>query len=214
MAITIDGTAHNNSAGATTLTATLTTTQPNDLICVYITTNTSAPVTSVTSAHVTFTRKLANATSGQIELWSGVASAALTSEVITVNQTTSNFITVDAFGLNGVDTTTIWYGAGVTSNATPSDPLTISTTNASDIIIAGFRMATVASGAGAGAGFTILNSADYQTIEYDIVSVTQSGLSIALAAGNGAGDSNGSAAIAIKAAPTGPQPIGWAESEF
>jgi hypothetical protein len=198
MALALDGSVHGNSGGASSLAVSLTTTNTNDIICVVVLTN-GGPVTSVSSTHVTFTQKstaTANAGNQTIELWVGTASVILTAESITINTTTSAFLTIDAFGISGANTSSPYDGSPVIHSGFIADPLTISTTNANDIVLGMYRQNSQSTPT-QGTGWTKISGADFQLCEYQIFTSTQSGLSVTI--GTGASDSNAGIAVAIEA---------------
>ena len=177
MALSLDGSAHINSSNSASLGVALTTSNSNDIICVVATVN-GAPVTSVTASGLTFTKRAnAGTTSAfQIELWTAVATSPLTALTITTTQTSSAFITVDVFGISGADTSTIFdANAALPSEVSSGNP-SISTDTA-DTFCLGCMRGTGGSPV-AGAGWTAISAADYQVTEYQIVSSTQSGLSV------------------------------------
>lgn len=199
MALSLDGSGHN-AVSAATVNVALTTANTNDIICVVATTN-GGPVTSVTATGLTFALKALDppASATDIELWYAVAAATFSGN-ITINTTSSAFLAGDAFGVSGADTATIWDGAAVTGNP---DPLSISTTNANTFILGAFRGGTASPTSGA--GWTQISGADFQLTEYQVVSSTQSGLSVTQT--TGAGGANGGIAIAIKQAGSAPAAV-------
>lgn len=207
MALALDGSAHNNSGGASSLGASLTTTNTNDIIIAVATVN-GGPVTSVSGGGLTWAKKASGTSDGGssqfLELWYAVAAGTLSGTTITVNQTSSSYITIDVFAISGADTATIWDGAAVTGSGAGCDPLSISTTNANAFIIGAYRENS-ASNPTEGAGFTKISGADFQLAEYKVVSSTQSGLSVTQ--GTGAGTANAGIAVAvIQAAGAAPPP--------
>jgi hypothetical protein len=196
-ALALDGSAHGNSNNALTATATLTTTHSGDVIIVVVQAN-SAPLTGVSGASLgAFTHRTSEGGSQDIEEWYAIASGALTSEVITATQSASNFLTIDAFGISGANTSSPYDGTAVVG---ASDPLHISTTHANTFIFGGFKMNSTASPT-AGAGWTGLSGANYQLSEYQIVSSTQTSLAVSLT--TGAGDIQAGLADAVVQASAG-----------
>lgn len=166
--------------------------------------NSDVTVTGITGGSLTWTRRASqdNGSNTRIELWSAPATGAVSSEIYAVNFSgSSSFATADVFAFSGQDTS----GTPFDSNASvpaksATDPVSISTDNADDVIVACFRESSTANPT-EGSGFTKISGADYLLTEYKIVAATQSSLSCAQ--GTGAGDSNGCIADALKAAAGG-----------
>lgn len=152
MALALDGHATNsNTLGGTSLTVTLTTTVSSDVICVAaaVLSGGSSTVSSITSTHTTGWAArgdtgVLGANNLDVTLWIGKATAKLTSEVITVNFSSSaNIIMLSAFGFSGADTTTIVDGnASFPTLSSGSDTGTgnaagnnFSTSNANDALL-------------------------------------------------------------------------------
>jgi hypothetical protein len=144
---TIDGSpvSNGNVSSATTLSTSsgLTTTLTNDvvIVAVQVITTGTATSTAVTSPHLTFTKYAEIDHAGgfsQLELWWAPAPALLSSEVITVTVGTAAYLDIIAFAVNGCSLTSPWDPNGslpAMSAAGPSS-LTISTSNANDMILA------------------------------------------------------------------------------
>jgi hypothetical protein len=164
----------------------------------------SATIASISGGGLTWTKRISNAAANPIELWTAQAVSALSSMVATITYSGSpSFESHDIFAFSGQDTSTKWdSNASVPGSldVSPADPILVSTSNANDVIIACFRMASVASPT-AGTGFTLISGADFLGSEYKIVSATQTNLSCGL--GTGVGDSNGSVVDALMAASAG-----------
>jgi hypothetical protein len=196
MALGIDGTNHASVNPGTSLNATITTTLPNDIICVCCQTN-GGPLTGVSSTALgafTFGGRGGGAPFYQ-EFWYAVSSGTLSADTVTVNATSNAYIVFDVFAISGANTSTPLDGSVVTGSTAP---LSITTTNANDIIVGSFRMSTGSDAVGA--GFTIISAAsnlDYILTEYQIVSATQTGLSVGI---NTNANSNGAVAFAIQQA--------------
>src|SRR5882672_843414 len=200
MALSLDGSAHATTGGGATLAPSLSTTGTNRLIFVVAEMNGGPGVSVSDTAGLTWARQAqvyAGFFDQYLELWWAVAPAQLTSDTITITQTSSQFMTVDVFAVAGGDTASPFDGAAVTGTV---DPLSITTTNANDFILGAFREALTPSPT-AGAGWTQISGADYQLTEYQIVSTTQAGLSVSQT--DGAGTANGGIAQAIKASSGG-----------
>lgn len=187
MALALDGTAHANSTTFTSVTATLTTANANDLIIAIVTSNpATGNVVSIASAHTTgwTLRKKQAVAGGNIEEWVGKASSALTSEVITFTMGASiTFTTIDVFGVSGADTTIIWDSNGALPDFGTNTLRSITTSNTNDFLIGAYRFGGTATPT-QGAGWTKISGANFQLVEYQIVSATQSGLSVTIGTGN------------------------------
>ena len=195
MALALDGSVHGNSSSASSLVVSLTTGAGN-VVLVAVTSNAGDP-TSVASANgETFTK---HATSGgqSVSLWSCVTSSAWSSNNITVTLGSSAYVTVDAAGISGADTSNIFDDNASIPDTGAGDPRTVSTDLADTMVIGAFRMLST-SGPTAGSGFTQISGAHFQLFEYKIVSAAQSSLSVTL--GTGAGNSNGGVATAVRQA--------------
>lgn len=204
----IDGTpVHKNvTSGSSTTLPGLTTASAGDLICVVCTIN-NTYVTSVTSANVTFSKRVdqlvsngicsSSPTNSCLSFWSGVASGALAGEIITVTLNASTgFMTCDAFAIQnqaGFDTNVALPTVGNLGSNVPI--ATISTSNANDMLLGLYRMSTTASPA-AGTGWTAISGADYQLVEYQKVTATQTNATAPL--GGGASDESAGIGDAVK----------------
>lgn len=182
MALALDGSAHGNSGSASSQAVTLTTALAG-IIYVVILTN-GGPITGVSdTAGLTYALRASASAGGSnvIETWYAVSAGAHTSNVITATTTSANFITVEAFGVSGCDTSTIWdahAGIPVTAGgAAPVTPLSISTSTADDFIIGVMREANTASPI-EDTGWTKISGADYSLSEYKIVSSVQTALAV------------------------------------
>lgn len=193
MALALEGTpVHNNaSSGSSIVTGAFTTTQAAEVV-IAITIN-SVTISSITGGGLTFAKRTSNAAG--IEEWAAPAAAALSGVQFTINFSgATGFVTTDTFAVSGQDTATVFdANAAVPANGT-ADPGSISTSNANDFILGAFRFAATAAPT-QGAGYTKISGADFQLSEYQIVSATQSGLSITV--GTGVGNANGFVGDAI-----------------
>lgn len=198
MALALDG--HGHSTGLSTVT--LTTTNATDVIVVFVLRNGGGHIAGITdNSGVTAawqSRVQMAAVTDGIEEWFTTSTGILTGATITFTWTggTPGFVTIDAFGVSGANTSSPFDGSPVSSSANPSDPLTISTTHANTMVIAGFRESG-ASSPTAGAGFTTISGADFQLSEYQIFNSIQTNLSVTQSPSGG---SNGGIADAIVAA--------------
>ncbi|MCX6746691.1 MAG: hypothetical protein NTU63_00985 [Candidatus Pacearchaeota archaeon] len=149
----IDGSASAASAAnnGSSLTASLTTTQANDVIIVFAGgSNASQTVTSITDTQGLdwIPRKAVQYTDATnskiyIEEWYAVASSALTADVINVTWSGMNTHVFVAFGIMGANTTAIFFDANPSlpsndssTESSSSVSTILNTTNANDIIIA------------------------------------------------------------------------------
>lgn len=179
MTLALDGTAHVSST-TSALPITLSTTNKSDIICIIVTTN-GGPVTSVTSPNLTFSRRITNGNNPEpIEFWFASATNALSNETITINTTTSDFITVDAFGVNGANIAAAFDTNGSVPAFSNGSPLSISTNSVNDFIIGASRGASPA----VDAGMTTISSADFQAVGFKIVSNAQSGFAVTMSGGS------------------------------
>jgi hypothetical protein len=202
MALALEGTpVHDTTGGAFgSFVCTAFTTSQAAQIFLAVTVN-GTSVSSITGGGLTWTRRGTSGGLNPIELWSAPASGALSGVQFTINfATTSGFTTVDVFAFSGNDTSTIWDGNAAVPASGTVDPGAISTNNADDVIIAGFRFGATSTPT-QGAGFTKISGADFQLVEYKIVAATQSSLSITV--GTGVGNANGFVGDALMAASGG-----------
>lgn len=213
MSLALDGSAHGTGVVATTCSATLTTSNAGDIIMVVVTLN-HGPLLSVTSPNLTFAlygrQTLVNNGSGDptyLDIWKAVAAGALSSEVITATQSGSDYITMDAFGVSGANTSSPFDANGSLPAVSPGigSDVVLSTTSANTFIFCGYRMAVTANPT-AGAGFTLIHGSDNQGVIYKIVSAAQTSLDCALTTGSG--DMNGGVGGAIVMASAAGLPSG------
>jgi len=194
----IDGT--NTAGGSGVSTVALTTTQSNDVIIVAAggTQNgTAGTGMTVSGCSLSWTQKsFANdAVAREVQLWYAVAASPLSACTITVTANGAWIVTgITAMGISGANTSTPFDPNGAssgTAHGASSAPTVsgISTSNANDILIGG----VVAAGSGpptAGSGFTQLwNSGAVLPVlasEYEVVSSTQSGISLTFGGLSGA----------------------------
>jgi hypothetical protein len=121
--LALDGSAHHSVGSGTTVSATLTTTQAGDVIIVIVGPN-GGPITGVSGSSLgacTFrARTTGVGNAGHVlEEWFCVASSPLSNEVITATQTTSDFVTIDVFGISGANTSSPFDGTAVTASVSP-----------------------------------------------------------------------------------------------
>jgi hypothetical protein len=190
LTLAIDGSVHHNST-ASSQAVSLTTSNTNDYIIVCVTTN-SGPVTSITGGGLSFSRIASNGVSNQVvEVWSAFASSTLSATSLTINTTASNFLTIDAFGVSGSNQTSTVFDSG--GPQTGTDPISITTANPNTMVIAAYRELS-AGNPTAGTSFTAVSGADFQLVEYKVLSSTAT---ISCTQGTGAGSANGGVAFAI-----------------
>ena len=158
----LDGTATGIASSTTTLSAVLTTTSTNDIVCALIYLELSAPgadrfITGVTGGGLTWNKRTqgtcfyGTGTGGpfpaqSLELWWAVAPSALSAVTITATGNANwDDAAILAFGVSGCNTTNPWdanasLAARTFHNATPAIPTfaNISTTEANDFLIFGF----------------------------------------------------------------------------
>ena len=205
----LDGNGFANKAAPTTsASVSLTTTHTNDVIILDIVQN-SASVSSVTdTAGLVWHQRAVTGTGVQtIYEYYAIAANALSSDVITVNFAgAASYVDLNAFGVSGANTSSP-FDSNVSVPATPAASTgAVTTSNANDFIVAGYRFGSDATPA-AGSGWTAINaSGDYYLSEYKIVSSTQAGL-VATAS---TGDENGGIVDAIVQAVAPPPSAGGA----
>lgn len=171
--LALDGSASNNVTSGATITATLTTTQSNDIIMVAVLANAVNIDSIADAAGLTWSTRL-SLTAPNLRLFTAVAPSPLVGDVITVTfNTATTFATISAFGVSGANTTTKFDpNAAIPSQGTTS-PVAFTTNNTNDMLIACYRMGTA--NPTAGAGWTTILGANFMLTEYKIVSATQSG---------------------------------------
>jgi hypothetical protein len=198
--LALDGNGFANKAvPATSASVTLTTTQANDVIILDIVQN-GASVSSVTDvAGLVWHQRAVAGTAGQtIYEYYAIAPSALSSDAITVYFAgAASYADLNAFAVSGANTSAP-FDSSVSVPATPAASTgSITTGNANDLIVAGYRFGANAAPA-AGSGWTAINaSGGYYLSEYQVVSSTQAGL-VATAS---TGDENGGIIDAIVQAP-------------
>lgn len=182
MAIALDvggGSPGHNNATAGSVAASLSTSNANCIIIAVITTN-GGPVSSVTTSpsSLSFSLRVKAVQDGNsaltLEIWQAVASSTLSSETITANLSSSNFTTVDVFGISGADTSTIndSNGSIPAKQETNFNTVSATTSNANDFLIGAYRFKGASGTSSAGSGWTAIGNTDYQLCEYQIVAAT------------------------------------------
>lgn len=173
----IDGTTQcNSTTAATVVLPAFSNTFTNGLAYVSVLSN-SGPVTVADTAGLTWTKRV-TANDGIAahvsELWSGPSTGILTSDVATISNTGSGFITSCIASFSGSHFASPFDPNGAIPNGAANCSWT--TTNANDILIGTSRENSSTSGAGT--GFTSPTNANLNFIlfQYKIVSATQSGI--------------------------------------
>ena len=201
--------AHNNSSGSPVATTLTGVTGTNSVLVLVATVNSSGtPAFTCSSSTLgswgSALVQAGSAAANPIVAFTKACTSALTNEVVTLSCNNGmSFVTIDVFEVKGA-TTSSYLDPNVSLPATSGgpDPVTgIGTSNANDLIVAGFREFSTSSptaGNVAGAAALAVSGADFQLVEYGIVTSTVSGASASQS--TGAGDSNGCFAFAIKAA--------------
>lgn len=185
MALALDGSVHDVGVSTVNLT-----TVAADCLIVLVVTINHATVTGVSSANTTGwalrKRQDVGDSNFVIEEWAGVAANPLSGETITVTfNTAPSFMTIDAFGISGADTTTKFDSNGALPDGQSGANLcSITTDNADCFLLGAYRFGGTGSPT-EGAGWTIISGANNQLTEYKIVSAPQSGLSVTIGTGNG-----------------------------
>lgn len=178
MTLALDGSAHGNVGSGTSVSVNLTTSNANDVIFVVITSN-NGTVSSVSdTAGLTWTQRATTNLSGTqfLFIYRAVSAGALSADSITVTMAGTTFITVDAFGVSGADTVTI-FDSNASLPATSSTlNVTVSTSNANDFLICASTLGQATTGGTTPAGFTSISDANFQYVGYQVVAATQSSL--------------------------------------
>jgi hypothetical protein len=183
MSLSLDGSIEGNNAAAASLVVSLTTTAGSGVIVVGVLNgNDSNTVTSVTASGLTFTSR-GTTTGGGDRITQYTAPYTTNfSGNITVNLSASDYVTVIAFGVGGAATSNYFDPNLASPVVGTAYPGSITTTNANDFIYAIIGEST--GGDAAGSGYTrIGSSANYNCTEYQIVSTTQSALSVTIGTG-------------------------------
>jgi hypothetical protein len=179
--LSIDGSNGANTGGSATLGVALTTTKTNDVVVVVVLPN-GGPVVSVSDGTNSFTKRSFTCPGQNIEEWYHVYSGTF-SGTITVTQTSSMFMSVSAFGINGAHTAAPFdTNASVPNCDTTIAAAAISTSNANDIIYGGNSCDSTGT---ATSPWTLLYGSNFALTEYQIVSTTQSGITLANSCSSG-----------------------------
>ena len=202
-AIAIDGTATATGGFTSSITSgTLTTTQTNDVVIVYVTTingTSAATVSSMSGCGLTWTKRYASgpitlvASSGNIEEWYAKSSGTLSCAVTANFAFNPTFSDITVFGISVANTTTVFdTNGGLPNNAhsnTAGSPSvgSVSTSNASDMLISGAL--TYGTPGNPPTGWTTINTSGlgHQDNAYKVVSSTQSGITVTYGASSTGG---------------------------
>ncbi len=178
-ALSLDG-SNTTGAAATVLTTSLS----NDIIIVFGACISTATATGVSdTAGLTWVKRQAieyNAGAAALDEWYAISPGALTSDTITMTWASCSSSTrVYAFGINGANLTTpfdpnVSLPAQTSGILASSTSVTVSTSNANDMLITGYR-ASLNGFATRPTGFTVIQSPNNAgDTSYEIVSSTQS----------------------------------------
>lgn len=213
MTLALDGTATNSFTSTATGTVTVTTSDVNDVICVVVGIESTsgngaaATVNSVTATGLTFTKRSASTVHTNsnnyvnIELWTAPSASAVTSKVITVTCTSTPAVDcagIIAFGVNGANSISSPWDSNAnfpseSSSGTICPTVTVNTSQAKDFILVAGVQGTTNNGSSVvfGSPFTQIavvgNPGGVNLVRfgvgYNIVSSTQSSLTVASNAG-------------------------------
>jgi hypothetical protein len=206
MALARDGLGHNITTGGASITCTLTTTQANDYIIVSIAAN-KGPVVSVSGSSLGSFTRIGQTHDGGFQLysetWAKFSSAALTSEVITITQTGSDYLIANAFGVSGSNQTSLVWDANTPTTAGGSGMTLFNYTPASSTNT--MVIASLVSQGGANtnpaAGWTDIESNDYLADSYRITASTST---VTASLDSGGTTFNRAIGIGIPEAASGP----------
>ena len=182
----VDATVAFGGVSAGTISGSLTTGNAGDVIVLFIETD-GGPVTAVSdTAGLTWSRRknvLYNSVQ-QLDEWYAVAPKVLNGDVITVSQTSSEYLAACAVAVSGANTTDPFDDNPSVPAAASGGNIAISTSNANDFIVGGYRVGLTASPT-AGTGWTQDCGKYYLLVEHQFASAVQSGLVLAIGTGNG-----------------------------
>ena len=195
--LALDGSVSVSANGATSVTASLTTAKGPDVIVAFVTIYTGSSaitVSSVTSAHLTFVKRGAvnNVGYESIEEWYALSASALSGETVTVKFSAGAYATGTIFGISGANTATVFDPSSTLPKTATGESGTAptiagaSTTNPNDMIISAYGTPGSADSVTAGSGFTMIyhgHSPQNFGSEYEVVSSTQSGLTVRFTGG-------------------------------
>jgi large repetitive protein len=168
----------NKPTWSNSTSVSLTTTKANDVIILDVVQNGSSVNTVTDTAGLTWHQRAVTGSGSQtISEYYAIAPNALSGDSITVATAGAAFYTdLNAFAVSGANTASPFDNNLSTPVTAASSTAAVTTSNANDMIIAGYRFASDATPA-AGSGWTAINAASgYYLSEYKIVSTTQAGL--------------------------------------
>lgn len=189
------------STGTTLALPAVSTTGYNEPIVVLSAQNGGTDISSVTSPHLTFTKRAQANTTHDIEEWVATSSSPLSSEVITITYVSAPaYGEACAFGVLGTPASG-YYDTNASlpvANNTAANP-TFSTTAAITLVFGAVRFVNTATGT-PGVGWTSIYapSSGYFVAQYKVFSAPQTGTTFTI--GTGSGDENGSIVDAVVAA--------------
>lgn len=172
---------HANQSASATTSVTLSTTNSNTVIIMFVQYNntTCTQTSSVSGGGLTWTKRSQHGCipNWDVEEWYAVAASPLSSATLSyTGWDGARFTTVDAFGISGADTTTVFDpNVSLPANSSNYSCNTFSTTNANNFLIAMTRGGS--STQSSNGYFTTINGADWQFSGYNIVSSVQSSVS-------------------------------------
>ena len=205
----IDGTAYQSSGTHGQPTLTLTTTQPNDLIILIITqdstshTFTPSDTYGLTWNHRSTSVPLKEGNSEQVDEWWAIASSPLSSDTISLGESgkSAHDTVAIAIAISGANPTNPfdshiglpYTNTGTSTTTTPS-VTGVTTSNANDLILGITGYTGTSTNITAATGYTLVTSQTYSTsqqwgaAEYKIVTATQSSATVTW--GNNPGSNN------------------------
>lgn len=181
--ITLDGSAAGTTGSSSTATVTLTTTKTNDFVVLCVQVNSTGVSTVADVAGLTWTQ--IGVQTGTLFCYRAFSTGVLSSDVITITFTSLGaFSSTVAFALNGTSgASALDVNGALPGTTTTSTPLTLTTSNANDLLFAAYSLNT---GSGtAGSGWTLVpgSGGNFMMVEYQLVTATQSALSAAIGTG-------------------------------
>lgn len=190
--ITLDGSASGHGSSVVSVTATLSTNSNPDVIIAFCTIDSpSLHVSGITASGLSFTKRASSTGSNNfdVEEWYAIASSQLTNVVVTCSNSGTDNMDLEVFGISGANTGSPFdTHAGIpsvaySSSGSTTPATTITTSNANDMII-GLVATQYKSGQSLvkGSAYTLVLSdvVGHPNVgsEYEVVSATQSGLSV------------------------------------
>lgn len=199
--MSLDGSNSNVNPGTSSLSTDITTTKTDNVIVAMVLVN-GGPLTGVSGSTLGAFTKRASAGTGAnlIEEWYVISPVVLTNEVVTAVATSSGYMTVIVFAVNGAKTSAPFDTNASLPNLGTTDPRTVSTTGSNTMIIGGLRGSTDMPTPGAGyTGIENDLTGAFMLVEYKLVSSAQTNLSVTV--GTGAGTTNGAIGDALVQGP-------------